>query len=381
MIDWWGLGASPRPPPYARAGSFDGTLTEMAAPTSRIYFSIRANAHGLLAGAPVEAVRRRIVAGALLHDEVIIDDGLWDGRAGPSGSFELHIPSARSETPLEYQTARARGRSLGANFHVATKASESAGPPRTVLKSSTTIGWSATLEPMKREMPRAYPWLHFMSLDLLPEDKGLVSRMVAEDQRDRVLSDLIPDEFSRKLVMGSTNYALVLGGRLEAAVSMDAMHSRALSARVARGQANPVFGSGALQIMFPTIARLSWEELDDARKLRGLQALRGLLATLEAHAWQEAEQGRTLEDSIVQGYVAAMDAEVAKFAPSFKGAAGAVAIGALLSLVTGPLPLVAGLTIGAGQTVAGAARAHHRYERSWMAAANKLHKVAKPTRI
>jgi hypothetical protein len=338
-----------------------------------IYFSLKANAHALLAGAPAASVRRRIAHAALLYDDIVIDDGRWDGRSGPSGTFEVRFPagSARHDPP-GLQTPGERGRARASEFYVAARSSDSAGPAHRLLTSKTTIAWRATFEPIRRELPRAYPWLHFGSFDLYPEDRQIVSRMVTEDQRDGVLGDLIPDEYSRKLVIGSANFALVLGSRMGATVSMDAMHSRALTARMARGQASPVLGGGALAIAFPSAGGLSWEEIDEARALPGLRNLRARLADIEAAAWDAAEAGRMIEVAVMEAYADALHRDVEALRPSFRGAATTMVIGAALSVVTGPLPLAFGMAAGAAQVIVATVAARVRHERSWMAAADQL---------
>ena len=260
------------------------------------------------------------------------------------------------------------------------RASDSPGPGRALIHSPTTIAWRPTFEPFRREMPNAYPWMHFESIDLLNEDKQVVSRMVRDDERDSVLPALVSDQNSRKLVIGSANHALVLGSRIGATVSMDAMHSRALSARVARGQASPVFGAGALEIMFPVVDDLTWDEIDGARKIKGMVSLRAILAEVEQEAWAAAEAGQSLDAAVVAEYGNALHREAARLAPSFKGTAISIALGAGLSLVTGPLPLAVGIGVGAAQAVGSAAHSKYEHEHSWIAAADKLRRQPRAPR-
>jgi hypothetical protein len=343
---------------------------------SAIYFSVRANAHALTAGAGAASVARRLRLASLLHDDVVIDVGAWDGRAGATGSWEVRfrVPP-EGAGPFEFQTPRARGRAAGSNFYMTAKVSGSPGLGHALIHSPTTIAWRPTFEPFKREMPSAYPWMHFESIDLVNEDKQVVSRMVRDDERDAVLPALVSDQNSRKLVIGSANYALVLGSRIGATVSMDAMHSRALSARVARGQASPVLGPGALAIMFPVVDDLTWDEIDEARRIRGMVSLRAILAEVEHEAWAAAEAGQSLGAAIVAEYGAALHREAARLAPSFKGTAASIALGAGLSLVTGPLPLAVGLGVGAAQAVGSAVLSKYQHDHSWIAAADRLRKV------
>jgi hypothetical protein len=339
---------------------------------SRIYFSARANAHALLAGGPAASVRARMVHGALLYDHVVVDDGMWDGRSGPTGSWEVRMPLGTYEGTAELQTPRDRGKAKGSNFYVAAKPSESIAPAHRMISLTTTIGWRATFEPLKRSLPHAYPWLTFGPFDLFPDDKKTVSKMVAQDEGDGVLRGLIPDEFPRKLVIASANFALVLGSRMDATVSLDAMHTRALAARMARGQASSVLGGGALAVVFPSAAALSWEEVDDARNHPGMKSLRARLAEIEAAALEASGGGRAIEVATMQAYADALHRDIERLKPSFRGAVAAVTIGAVISIVTGPLPLVVGVGAGAMEVVAETALARRRHDRSWVAAADRL---------
>lgn len=339
---------------------------------SSIYFPVRANAHSLLAGGPAASVRRRLIISALMHDLVLVDDGAWHGHAGPTGSWEMRFPPERLGKPAEFQTARSRAKAKAGRFFVAVKPTGSPGPARPMVTSDTTIAWEATFEPIKRELPRAYPWLEFLSADLHPDDKRIVKRMVDEDAHDGVLDALIPDQFSRKLVIGGADMALVLGSRMQAAVSMDPMHRRVIEARLRRGQASPIYGADALAILFPTVDGMAWDDVDAARNLKGLPQLRALLAEIEEAAWAVADTDRQLADAVREDYLRRFHDAVARIQPSLRGTALATVVGLGIGLVTGPLAPVVGLAAGAAVTAAGAVNSRLKYERSWLAAASRL---------
>lgn len=285
---------------------------------------------------------------------------------------DFRAPQGMSGQPEDFQTAAQRGKATGGRFYAAMKPDGSPGPARVVMQSEATIAWRATFEPFRRELPRAYSWLEFIHPDLPPDDKQIVKKMVEADTRDGILSGLIPDAYSRKLVIGNANFGLVMGSRLGAAVSLDSMHRRALVARVMRGEANPAFGSHALSINFPAVDAMTWEDVNDARKVKGLPGLRGLLAEIEAAVWAEAENERQLEVSIAEAYRIRLQEAAEKLAPSLKGTASGLAISAVVSLVTGPLALPVGLAAGAAVDIAGEAVRHYQYQRSWLSAANQL---------
>jgi hypothetical protein len=310
---------------------------------------------------------------------VVVDDGAWHGHAGPTGSWELRLPPGKLPGPAEFQTSRRRGGAEAGDFYVTAAPTGSATAPRTVIRSATTIAWEATFEPIKRSLPHAYPWLTFDTFDLYPDDKNIVARMVAEDLDDGVLDGLIPDEFSRKLVIGSTDFALVLGSRIEAATSLDPMHRRVVEARLRRGEAHPAYGEHALSLVFPALDAMTWAEVHEARKLSGLADLRLLLAEIEEAAWSAAESESELDETVRHAYQVKFHEAVARLQPSIRGTATGTVVGVAIGLVTGPFAPIAGLGapivgIGAGvaSDVASAIHGRWKYGRSWMAAADRL---------
>ena len=314
-----------------------------------------------------------------MHPRVFLDDGYWTGMSGPQGSSEMRLPTfPADQIPARHQTARERAAARGRPFSVAM-APEGMEPQvfRTMVQSPATIHWQATFEPIKRELPRAYEWLDFIpGADLYPDDKRIVRRMSRDDDCDQVLVDRIPDAFSRRLVIGSANFNLVLGARIGAAVSMDRLHREAVEAKIEHGEANPVFGAHALVVQFPDLGDLSWEDIDAARELPGLPALRALLAEIEEAAWQAAESGMELDEAVRQLYVDRFHEAVREAQMSFRGTVAGLVIGGVLSLVTGPMGPIAGIATGATVDIAEAVARRESYQRSWMAAADDLRRRA-----
>ena len=345
---------------------------------SRMYFPLRGNSHSLLAGRPAQAVRRRLVVAALLHDEVIVDEGMWDGMSGPQGRVEMRLPLHQMPEGVDrFQTAAQRHSARGAEFHFAVRPDDANGGFHDLVRSQTTIHWQATFEPFKRELPHAFPWLVFTAADLRPEDKTLVSRMVDGDLGDGILAESFGDEeFSRRLVIANADFSLVLGSRLGAATSLDGMHRRVIEARVRRGEAAPVYGEHALTVVFPDVTEMSWEEVDEMRRAPGLPDLRVLLAEIEESAWSTAESGSEIDEAVRQEFLRRFYEAVQRLLPDIHGTGRVVALGAGLGLVTGGLALPVGLAAGATQTVIAAAQGRWRYDHSWLAAAERLTRLS-----
>ena len=117
-----------------------------------IYFPLRSNAASLLKGAPVGSVLRRIKLGALLHDQVWLEEGVWDGQAGPRGAMQFWSPPGPGAR-RGWQTARERGSAVKHDFMVAMKLAGAPDglPARPVIQSPTRVRWWATFEPLRAE--------------------------------------------------------------------------------------------------------------------------------------------------------------------------------------------------------------------------------------
>jgi hypothetical protein len=90
----------------------------MSEAETALVFRIRSNAHSLVAGSGVESVRRRIKAGSLLYDEVLLEAGVAHLQAGPHAASNMHLPS-RSGVRPRWQTPAQRGKAMRSEFWLA----------------------------------------------------------------------------------------------------------------------------------------------------------------------------------------------------------------------------------------------------------------------
>jgi predicted HD phosphohydrolase len=344
-----------------------------------IYFPLGGNAHSLVAGRGATSVRRRLVIAALMHDKVYIDDGEWRANSGPEAKWVARTPSSHmAEADRKFQPAAERHRIGSERIAISLRPE---GASETIdVASDTSLYWRATFEPFKRELREAYPWLEFINVKLPHPDQQIADAMAQADIRDGHLADLISDSNSRGVVTEATSEAFVLGSRILAAISLDSMHQNVLKARLARGQAAQVFGHHALRLVFPTVDRMAWEDVDSARRLRGLVELRSVLAEVEETAWVVSETGEELDERIRQEYMARSEQAVAQLQPSLPGTAIAIAVGTGIGLVTGPLAPIVGIAAGAGQTVVSSLMARQSYRSSWMATSERLRAASRRDR-
>lgn len=308
---------------------------------------------------------------ALLYDELILDQGQWMGRSGSGGATEMYDPNP-SEQPVAWQTAGARRREMNSEWYMALRPSGQATGGVT-LRSPTSLSWRASYDPIRQELPRAYDWIEFGAFGLHPRDKTIASRMAREALADGLLKDTFGDDFTRDLVAKNATTSIVLASRMEAAVSLDKTHSLIAAARLAHGDARPVFGGRSLVAVIPDVRDLPWEDVDAARRLRGLPRLRAVLADIEREA---VARGGALDEDLLRAFqeeYARARAEIESVAGSFVTSAaigGAVSILALP--ITGPLGIAAGVAVGAGIDAGRTWRRNRQRRDSWTTAADQL---------
>lgn len=346
--------------------------------TRPLYVPLRGNAYTLVAGAPGAAFRRSLKLSALLHDRLILEDGVWVGISGPGGNSEFRHPLDPGPNGGAWQTARERSGAPDSEWHLAVRPSRSAGPMREILRSKTTLSWRASFEPIKRELPRGYSWIDFGSFDLHPSDRQLAKTLARRELRDGVLRARFPDEFSRALVADSAMRSMLLSARMGTALKLDSAHREVMAARIVRGEARPVLGGRALLAVVPDVRNLAWDEIDQIRQLPGLPRLRAILAEVEAASMEAAQSKGSLDIAAVRDFHRQYATAVNEASWHPHGAS--VAIGAAVSIATSPLVAPASALAGIVLTAAIEGARFWRNQRqrrdSWMAAADRLNHLA-----
>ena len=268
---------------------------------STIFFPLRSNASALIAGAGIASVRRRILAAALLTDQVILESGLHTSWAGPTGAGELtgHV----LEGPPRWQSPRRRGRLTGARHYVAVSRSPES-PRRAVVSTEATFSWQATFEPFKGELPRPFPkWLAFGHVTDDREVKAAVNAWKAADRMAELRRygtgprPPRPDgQFVYDAILNAGYYDLATGVATGAAISIDRRHALAIATRVEAGDAVPLGGAYALEVLLPV--GFTWSDLPMLRRDRRLADYRAILREIEAEALSTSGTAAELEDRI-----------------------------------------------------------------------------------
>jgi hypothetical protein len=339
-----------------------------------IYFPLRSNAASLVKGAPLRSVLRRVKLSALLHDEVRLEEGIWDGQAGPRGAMQWWSPPG-ARAGRSWQTARERGEAVKHDFMVAMKSTGApdSAPARPVVQSPTTARWWATFEPLRYDLPRAYPWLLFGHAEISPDGKTRSDEWARIDKEDALIRRHMPVHFHRSMVVDSANLDLMLGAQMGSAVSLDRLHAWIASAKLKRGDARPVFGPHALDILVPSrFEEFDWDDIDELRRHPGLKDYRRILADIE----ETALDGSSSLDDFTQKVWAAHAAQLHKASERASSSLRAgitvslvsAVVGEIVTGVLGNLPLVGA---AAGLVLAGAnlaSQAERAGPSRWMAA-------------
>ena len=340
------------------------------------YFGLRTNAHQLVSGAGVAAVKRRIKLASLLHDQVMLELGIYELQAGPSGSLPIYYSGPAEGEVVRWQTPRERHPHGG--FHWGLRRSDAPEGTlfRPMLSSETRLRWRASFLPLVHEVGglEAFPWLRGAWIEDAPRTSTVVNQMARRDQDDPILRRTWPDQFVRSAVArgAATDFKRV--SETGTTLYADPFHARLLAARVARGDAVTVLGQEALRVIEPR--ELSWQEVADLRAVPGLVEYRAVLRDIEGAAREQSTSRQDLHERILRGYSEAL-ARASTRMPSWRTrltlVAFGIVVGKAVTLAANGLPFVGSVAGGvfgdrASQVAGEMARPR------WLAADARLHR-------
>lgn len=349
---------------------------------SSLLIPLRSNAHGLLAGAPVAAVRRRLKAASLYHDSMLLELGVLRLSAGPNGSTAIVEHNSRAET--KFQTSRERNAAQSGGFVVSIGAESTPGVASTdlapFLQSQTTAHWTATLEPFIRELPSGCDWVELVqSRDPQGDAAKLASTWTNLDHANAALRQAIPEQFVRSLVIKHANRDLALATHAGLALTQDGLHGAVVARRFgpARHEQTPGF---AIPILFPRVGDLSWADIQALRQDRHMVRFRKIMRDVEAQALDQALSGdvEAAAHSAYQAVLARAAGEIETLTTRFKRLAMSLVLGGASGIATMGLAGPTGVVVGAGTGTIieagreGVSRARVRRDRGWLSLAQRL---------
>jgi hypothetical protein len=324
---------------------------------STIYFPLRSNASALFAGSGVAGVRRRILAAALLNDEVVLESGLHTSWAGATGGFSS---TSHGNDSARWQTPRARGQATGERHYVSVRSSDApdTAPMHPIIISPAEFSWEATFEPFRRELPAsASGWLAFGFIDDDGPANEIVRGWESIDRRNAFRAEVrgiaTPSHvnFVRPTIVKAGYFDLATAALTGAAVSMDRRHAIAVDERLRAGDAHRLGGYYALEVLLPT--EFTWADVPDLRRHRAIRDYRAIVRDVEAAAIRSAATSIELNDLIRREYERHLVAASTRGVP-FSGRVALQAIGFVAGLVAdSAAPIVGGAAVTAATFVAG----------------------------
>ena len=263
----------------------------MPADGSVLVVPLRSNAHTLLAGAPIAAMRRRLKFASLFYDRLLLETGIFRVHAGPHG-YSSFIAPPTEDDPARWQTPAERRAGTGVTFVVAVSPDgRPDAPPQTAVESEAAIAWTATLHPFADELPRGTDWIDFVtSRNPTGEIQRLAQQWTWADERNRSLEHAIPIKFVRDTIINSANRDLVLAAVAGVSVTTDQLHSQVAAQRFNDDDGWKLRGY-AVPIIFPHVGDLPWEAIANFRRDRSMARFREVLREVEQQAAVESLGG------------------------------------------------------------------------------------------
>jgi hypothetical protein len=341
---------------------------------------LRSNAHTLVAGAPIAAMRRRLKFASLFYDRLFLETGILRVQAGPTGSSSFIVPPS-GEDPPRWQTPAERHAATGVRFAIAITADNTPGAtPQPVVSSDTTIAWTATLHPFADELPSETDWVDFVTTrDPQGQAKQLEQQWIWADRRNPALEQAIPVQFVRQTIIDGANHDLALATTAQVAATSDRLHAQVVAQRFNDEQGWKLQGF-TVPLLFPRVGELPWTAIAELRHDRRMAWFRVKLREVEAEAMAEAAGG-DIEGAARNAYMRHL-ADASDKLESVASAVGktavAIVIGGITGTATMPIPapwaIVAGATVGAVPTAITSVRDLVRQPRSkgWVAVHQRI---------
>jgi hypothetical protein len=357
------------------------SVTGMLSDTHDLWVPLRSNAHSLVAGAPVAAMRRRLKQAAVSYDHVLLEGGGLGITAGPDGWIEAPLPP---EATNAFQTARQRHISPGQRFHLSlgTNEQNSSADPlmQEFINSETAAIWFPTLAPFAAELPKSVDWMRYASSSRSSAAKETADTWRRRDSRNETLQKVLPIAAVRDVVIRNADNDLAVAAHGGVSVMQDSRHQQVLGARFA--SESPWKATGfAVPMLMPAVGDLDWETVARIRSHRFMGDLRRILREIE-HSVLEDARGGDAEAAVRH----AMERHLVKAVGKVEGlgalpkhAIVELGVGTMIGVATfglaGPVAVGTGAAAGAGVATvrAGVSRARAKRSKGWVTAYSDLH--------
>lgn len=340
----------------------------------RIFFPLKTGVELFEDRASPEAVTRAKEA-AVLYDEVIFEDGLYDATITPDGSTNFWVPPSQMSPELLRDTRRPVR--VGSPMTLAVGAESEPGKPAermaVVFQGEVSARYvsefySGIIQDLAKFEP---PWARKVVIGgsetaaaLGAEAHETIRQLNFSDLGDK---DLLPEteSFLRSFIYQSFNRDCVLAAALGASFSVTPLFAPMVTRR---GIQADLAGSEALSIVVPNLASVPWEAVIEYRDHPGSEDARGRLREFERLAQEEEpEDAYEFLRKVSQQVSRAYRGGVEDLAPSLPEDLAKEVLLTAVSAVSVIGPVLEKMT-----SIGGAAVEARDFNRSWVAALMKI---------
>jgi hypothetical protein len=325
-----------------------------------IFLGLRTNVRYFASRKGFAALDTRLKALALLYDNLLFENGVYDSSVGEAGSFDVVTPLV-SDDLLKPRRTR-RGAPMGVRIQ-----NEQTGDWATAFATRSVQSFRAQfISTLKQLTALKADWARYISFSSgIPgyeADLQVASDLARDwtwDERDLVKQTLpnMPS-FLRDKIHSNLNIDLARASIMGCELSPDAIHEPLLVAKTA---ASPLeehtTGERALRLVFPELASARWEDVAELRRESGLTSLRDMLREVDTPELAD----RAVMERIHHEYLKELDRRRPRWwQPAVAGALTAI----------GFIPFIgqAAATVGGVIDTASGARDAWQGSRHWSAA-------------
>lgn len=340
----------------------------------RIFFPLKSGVELFEDPSSPEAVTRAKEA-AVLYDEVIFEDGLYDVAITPQGSTNFWTPPSHM-TPERLEHSR-RGRQVGEPMTLAIGKQRAAGQSAEEMSvflqgkisaSYVSEYYTGIIQELAKFEP---PWARKVTIGGSDNARELGQAAYAAIKDLNFLDlgnrDLMPDtdSFLKSFIYQSFNRDSVLAAEMEASFSVTPMFAPMVSHR---GLQPELAGSEAFSVLVPDLTKIPWEAVVEYREHAGSSEARDRLREFERLAQEEEpEDAYEFMRKVGQEVNKAYRAAIADLAPSFPEELAKEILLTAVSTIS-----VIGPPVEKTASLISEAREARAFNRSWIAALMKM---------
>ena len=346
-----------------------------------LFVPLRSSASQLVAGAQIEAIRRKLKYASVVYDRLLFENGSIRIHAGEGGSSIFPVSDTNFQSVFERRVGMLSGFSIAIGLEETHGQQAPAERMRTLLASPTAaISWRPTLIPFEDELPATCDWVSWVDTPRSTEVSTLASSWSSRDRNNDALLSAVPVTFARSLIIENANTDLARAALNGVAVMQDATHRQVVASRLDSGTTWQPVGF-AVPLLAPRVGTLSWTDIDSLRADKAMRDYRAMLRDLEAETLQQSASDQDVERFLnvvlrnrllklaepPRNSISALFNGVVSF---FVGSG----IGALTTGWTGPASILGGAALGGAVDVGRAAldRSRARSARRWVSLHQKL---------